>query len=82
MKTRFSSTRARLTITHAVDRATSHGERVVLHRKGKEVAAVIPIEDLRLLESIEDERDLKAARRAKKEKGSIPWEKLKSELGL
>lgn len=82
MKTRPSGVRVSQTIIHAVDRATSHGERVVLRRKGKEVAAVIPIEDLRLLESIEDETDLKAARRAKKEKGSIPWEKLKSELGL
>lgn len=82
MKTRPSSARVSHLIAHAVDRATSHGERVVVRRKGKEVAAVIPIEDLRLLESIEDEADLKAARRAKQEKGSIPWEKLKSELGL
>jgi hypothetical protein len=82
VKTRASGVRVSQTIVHAVDRATSYGERVVLRRKGKEVAAVIPIEDLRLLESIEDEKDLNAARRAKKEKGSIPWEKLKSELGL
>ena len=37
----------------------AHGkERVVISRHRKRVAAIVPIEDLELLEALEDERDL------------------------
>lgn len=39
-------------------------ERVVLTRHGRPVAAVVSIEDLRRLETAEDEADLAAAREA------------------
>ena len=61
------------------------GERVMLRRGRKVVAAVIPIEDLKRLQKIEDEEDLRDVRAALKEakrKGTIPWEKVKAELGL
>jgi prevent-host-death family protein len=61
------------------------GERVVLRRGRKAVAAVVPIEDLKRLQKLEDEEDLQDVRAALKEasrKGTIPWEKVKSELGL
>ena len=60
-------------------------ERVVLTRRGKELAAVVPIEDLELLERLEDRLDLEDARAALKDvkkKGTVPWDKLKEELGL
>jgi prevent-host-death family protein len=57
------------------------GERVLLHWHGKDVAAVVPIEDLELLEALEDKMDLKTARRALAEKGSrVKWEQLRKEL--
>jgi hypothetical protein len=68
----------------AVDRAR-HGERVVLRQGRKAVAAVVPIADLRRLQKLEDDEDLKdirAARVEMKRKGTIPWEKVKAELGL
>ena len=68
----------------AVDRAR-HGERVVLREGKKAVAAVVPIADLRRLQKLEDEEDLKEIRAARvemKRKGTIPWEKVKAELGL
>ena len=40
------------------------GERVVLTRHGRRVAAVVPIEDLELLEQLEDAADLDAVREA------------------
>jgi hypothetical protein len=50
------------------------------------VAAVIPIEDFRLLKKLmrekEDQEDVHDALEALKEPGSIPWEKVKAELGL
>ncbi len=61
------------------------GERVVLRRGRRVVAAVVPIEDLKRLQQLEDEEDLRDARAALKEakrKGTIPWGKVKAELGL
>ena len=60
-------------------------ERVVLRRRGKEVAAVVPIADLRLLEDLEDRMDLADARAAlaeTKKKGAKPLDAILKELGL
>jgi len=68
----------------AVAKAKS-GKRAVLREGGKAFAAVVPIADLKRLEKLEDEedvRDVRAARREIKLKGTIPWEKVKAELGL
>jgi hypothetical protein len=49
------------------------------------VAAVVPIEDVKLLEELEDRIDLEDARAAlaeAKSKGTIPWVKIKADLGL
>ncbi len=74
-------------LADTINRVAYQGERVVLERRGKGVAALVSMEDLALLEKIEEEADAKAARRAlarmkaKKEK-PIPWVKVKAELGL
>jgi prevent-host-death family protein len=73
---------ARQQFADIINRSTYAKERIVLTRRGKDVAAVVPIEDLKLLEEIEDHIDLEAARKALKESGSVPWEKVKAELGL
>lgn len=68
-----------------MNRVRYKGERVVLHRRGKDVAALVPVEDLRLLEELEDRIDLEAAREALKEAekmGTVPWEEVKKKLGL
>ncbi len=65
-----------------VNRAAYGGERIIVHRRKKPVAAVVPIEDLRLLEKIEDEMDIKAALKALREPGGIPLEKVKKKLRL
>lgn len=51
------------------------------------MAALVPIEDMRFLEELEDRLDLEEARAALTEAKAdperpIPWEKLKTELGL
>ena len=79
---KVSTVEARDQLSTIINRAAFGKERVVLTRAGKELAAVVPIEDVKLLEDLEDRLDLEAAREALKEEGTIPWEKVKAELGL
>jgi len=82
---RISASKARSDLAEVLNRVAYKGERILLHRRGKNVAAVVPIEDFALLEKLEDRIDLEDARAALAEvrkKGTIPWEKIKSEMGL
>ena len=81
----ISTVKAREQLSTVINRAAFGKERVVLTRRGKEVAAVVPIEDVKLLEELEDRIDLEEARAALaevKSKGTVPWEKIKTDLGL
>jgi prevent-host-death family protein len=78
-------TEARESFSTTVNRVAFGGERVVLTRHGRRVAAVVPIEDLDLLVALEDARDLDEVRAALAEPANqerIAWEELKGELGL
>ena len=66
----------------ALHRVIEEGARVVLCRGGKDVAGLVPLDDLDLLQNLEDRMDLEAAREALKEPGTVPWEKIKADLGL
>lgn len=80
---RIPASKARLQFAEVVNKVTFGGERVVLHRHGKDVAAMVPIEDLELLQQLESRMDLELARAALADKAPrIPWKKLKKELGL
>ena len=81
--TRISTSKARETFSDVIGQVVYAGERVVLERRGKPVAAVISIEDLRLLEALEDRADARAVRRGMREGGKpVPWSKVKKDLGL
>ena len=57
-------------------------ERVVVEDEGKPIAAVIPIEDLDLLEALEDRYDIDEADRAEAESAgqpTVPWRQVKAE---
>ena len=69
-------------LAETLNRVAYKGERVVVERRGKGVAALVPVEDLELLLGLEDRIDLVAARKALKEPGRIPWERVKKDLGL
>lgn len=69
----------------ALNQVAYRGERIRVERRGKEVAAMVPIEDLELLEALEDRVDLETARaalRAAETEGTLNWEELKAKLGL
>lgn len=57
-----------------------------MKRRGKDVAAIVPLEDLVQLEALEDQRDERAAREALAEmtrtgEKPVPWEQVKREAG-
>jgi len=63
------------------NRVSLLGERVIVERRGKSLFALVPVEDLELLERLEDRLDLDAIRAARGEAGR-PWEEAKKALGL
>ena len=81
---RLSTTKARREFADLVNRVAYSGERIVLERRGKDVMALVSVEDLELLERIEDKIDLREARKrlADHADGSIPWKDVKAKLGL
>jgi prevent-host-death family protein len=69
----------------SVIRGVRRGERFLLSRHDRAVAAIVSIEDLAILQAIEDRRDTESARAALKDaevNGTVPWEKIKADLGL
>ena len=81
MSNHFTTSTARAQFADLVNRAEYAGERTVVHRRKKPVAAIVPIEDLELIERYEDELDLRLVKKVRRER-TIPWEKVKKELGL
>jgi prevent-host-death family protein len=82
---RTSSLEAGENLSDLVDRVASAKERVVLTRAGKEIVAIIPVEDLALVEAMEervDVEDARAARSEAEERGTLSLAALKQELGL
>ena len=83
MARRLTASQARASFSEAVNRASFAGERTVIRRHGKDVAAVVSAEDLKILEALEDRQDLEEARRIMKKPGRlVSWEKRKKEMGL
>ena len=87
--TAYSTTDARNAFSDIINRAAYGKERVTLSRRGKTIAAVVPIEDYELLKRIEEEEDredLAAAKKAlakfKKTGNARLFSEVKKELGL
>ncbi len=80
--TEVSTVEIREQLSELVSRVHYGRDRVVVTRRGKRLIALVPIDDLELIEAIEDRIDVQAAKRALKEKGSIPWTKVKKQLRL
>ncbi len=81
----ISTKEAREQLSTIISRAAFTKERVILTRHGKAVAAIVPIEDVQLLEHLENRVDLEDARAALaevKKKGTVSWEAIKAELNL
>ncbi|HEX2549189.1 MAG TPA: type II toxin-antitoxin system Phd/YefM family antitoxin [Gammaproteobacteria bacterium] len=86
MTTTFINTMdAKEQFSDLLTRVSHHKERVILTRRGKEIAVIIPVEDLHLLEESEDRHDLREAIDSLKEArniGTVTLEQLKDEVGI
>ena len=72
-------------ISDVINQVGVKGERVILRRNKKDVVAMVPVEDLKILEALEDKLDVFLAKEALAEHGDadfIPWEEIKSRYGL
>jgi len=72
----------RYKLADAINRVAYAGERIILERRGKGGAALVSVEDLALLEELENQADIRAARKALKEKGGITLDEYKKKHGL
>jgi len=80
-------TEARKRFDDLLEHVVRRKERVLLTRRRKPVAALVPIEDLSFLEAIEDQLDSEEFQRAKEEfersgEPTIPFEQVIRELGI
>ncbi len=82
---KVEATAARKDFSDYISRVQYGSERVLIGRRGKDVAVLVPVEDLRLLEMVEDQIDIDAARKAlanPKNKVRVPLAQVKKRLGL
>ena len=84
---RITTGKAKQPLTETLNRVTRGRERVILRHQGKDVAAIVPLEDLAALEEMEDRldaRDFRASKQQWEKEGrkTVSWNNLKAELGL
>jgi len=78
-----SISEARDSFAELVNRAAYGGERVLLSRRGRAIAAIVPIDDVAFIERMEDEHDLAEAIGVLADPESantIPFEQVEAEL--
>lgn len=84
MTTSINTIEAKENFADLINQVTHSKERIILTRRGKEIAAIIPIEDLQQLMATQDKRDLQDATLSLKEArltGTTSLEELKEETG-
>lgn len=82
--TSITTADAKEEFSELVNRCAHNKERIILTRRGKDIAVLIPIEDLQLIEASQNKNDLEEAIEALKEarnQGTFTLDKLKEEIG-
>jgi len=83
MTTKISTADARKNFADIVNKVAYGKEPIVLTRRGRDVVALVSIEELELLQQIEDHIDIEDAKRALAESGdNIPAGEVWKQLGL
>lgn len=73
------SSKAREHLSDLLNRAAYRGERFIVDRHGKPLAAIVPVSDLDHLEELEDAADREAADEARAD-DVVDWESAKREM--
>ena len=85
MRPGVDTTDVRRSFREVLNRVAVGKERLVVTRHGRELMAMVPLEDMQLLEDLEDRMDLEEARAALEEaaaQGTSTWKEVKASLGL
>ena len=83
MLRKISTADARKKLANIVNRVAFGKEAFVLTRRGEALAALVSVEDLRLLQEMEERMDVDNAWKARSEsEETVSWEELKKELNL
>ena len=83
MVRKISTADARKKLANIVNRVAFGKEAFVLTRRGEALAALVSVEDLRLLQEMEERMDVDDAWKARSEsEETVSWEELKKELNL
>ena len=83
MTTTISTAEARKNFADIVNKVAYGKEPIVLTRRGQEVAALVSMDELELLQQIEDYIDIEDAKKALAEPGeNIPAKEVWKQLGL
>jgi prevent-host-death family protein len=83
--TRIAASQLRDDLSDVIGRVAYGHERIILERYGRELLALVPIEDLELLQALEDRADVEAARAALEEakvEGTTSLADFRAELGV
>ncbi|MDP9195922.1 MAG: type II toxin-antitoxin system Phd/YefM family antitoxin [Pseudomonadota bacterium] len=80
---KLTTVEARERFADMLNQASYQRERTIITKHGKDVAALVSVEDLRILDVVERVLDIQAARKALAEKGKrVSLADLKKELGI
>lgn len=80
---KINTSQARIDLAEIANRVQYRHERVVLTKYNKAVAAIVSVEDLRLIEMIEDRMDLEDAKKVLADSGErIPFDEIRRRLDL
>ena len=83
MLRKISTADARKKLANIVNRVAFGKETFVLTRRGEALAALVSVEDLKLLQEMEERMDVDDAWKARSEsEETVSWEELKKELNL
>jgi prevent-host-death family protein len=83
MLRKISTADARKKLANIVNRVAFGKEAFVLTRRGEALAALVSVEDLRILQEMEERMDVDNAWKARSEsEETVSWEELKKELNL
>ena len=83
MLRKITTADARKNLANIVNRVAFGKEAFILTRRGEALAALVSVEDLKLLQEIEERIDVEDAWKARAEsEETVSWEELKKELNL